>query len=89
MDATTDTPLQDQTPQVVRTALDVGQMVKRQRNGMNLRQLDVAGLANTGNRLIVDVENGKPTVQLQKVLDLLDILGLEVVIQPKKTSRTL
>jgi len=73
---------------IVRTALDVGQMVKRQRNGMNLRQLDVAGLANTGNRLIVDVENGKPTVQLQKVLDLLDILGLEVVIQPK-TSRTL
>lgn len=88
MDATTDTPLQDQTPRAVRTALDVGQMVKRQRNGMNLRQLDVAGLANTGNRLIVDVENGKPTVQLQKVLDLLDILGLEVVIQPK-TSRTL
>lgn len=73
---------------IVRTALDIGQMVKRQRNGMNLRQLDVAGLANTGNRLIVDVENGKPTVQLQKVLDLLDILGLEVVIQPK-TSRTL
>lgn len=88
MDATTDTPRQDQTPHVVRTALDVGQMVKRQRNDMNLRQLDVAGLANTGNRLIVDVENGKPTVQLQKVLDLLDILGLEVVIQPK-TSRTL
>lgn len=73
---------------VVRTALDVGQTVKQQRNDMNLRQLDVAGLANTGNRLIVDVENGKPTVQLQKVLDLLDILGLEVVIQPK-TSRTL
>jgi y4mF family transcriptional regulator len=88
MNATTDTPLQDQAPQVVRTALDVGQLVKRQRNGMKLRQLDVAGLANTGNRLIVDVENGKPTVQLQKVLDLLDILGLEVVIQPK-TARTL
>lgn len=88
MDATTDTPLQDQTPHAVRTALDVGQLVKRQRNDMNLRQLDVAGLANTGNRLIVDVENGKPTVQLQKVLDLLDILGLEVVIQPK-TSKTL
>lgn len=88
MDTTADSPLHAPTPHVVRTALDVGQMVKRQRNGMNLRQLDVAGLANTGNRLIVDVENGKPTVQLQKVLDLLDILGLEVVIQPK-TSRTL
>jgi HTH-type transcriptional regulator/antitoxin HipB len=86
MDAKADSPLLNQTPRVVRTALDVGQMVKLQRNGMNLRQLDVAGLANTGNRLIVDVENGKPTVQLQKVLDLLDILGLEVVIQPKTFS---
>lgn len=72
----------------VRTAQDLGHMVRQQRQDMKLRQLDVAGLANTGNRLIVDVENGKPTVQLQKVLDLLDILGLEVVIQPK-TSRTL
>lgn len=72
----------------VRTAQDIGRRVRQQRQDMNLRQLDVAGLANTGNRLIVDVENGKPTVQLQKVLDLLDILGLEVVIQPK-TSRTL
>ena len=51
-----------------------------------LRQLDVAGLANTGNRLIVDIENGKPTVQLQKVLDLLDILGLELVIQAKTSG---
>jgi HTH-type transcriptional regulator / antitoxin HipB len=88
MDATADSLSHDQTPHVVRIALDVGQLVKRQRNDMNLCQLDVAGLANTGNRLIVDVENGKPTVQLQKVLDLLNILGLEVVIQPK-TSRTL
>ncbi|MFN3617554.1 MAG: transcriptional regulator [Aquabacterium sp.] len=79
---------QNHSAAVIRTALDIGRLVKQQRNEMNLRQLDVAGLANTGNRLIVDVENGKPTVQLQKVLDLLDILGLEVVIQPK-TSRTL
>lgn len=51
---------------------------------MKLRQLDVAGLGNTGNRVIVDIENGKPTVQLQKVLDLMDLLGLEVVIQEKR-----
>jgi HTH-type transcriptional regulator/antitoxin HipB len=88
MNTTSDSPSRAHAPHAVRTALDVGQLVKRQRNDMNLRQLDVAGLANTGNRLIVDVENGKPTVQLQKVLDLLDILGLEVVIQPK-TSKTL
>jgi hypothetical protein len=48
-----------------------------------LSQLDLAGLGNTGNRFIVDLESGKPTIQLQKVLDLLDLLGLEAVIRPK------
>ncbi|WP_294636188.1 hypothetical protein [uncultured Aquabacterium sp.] len=43
-DATADTPLHYLAPHVVRTARDVGQMVKRQRKGTNLRQLDVAGL---------------------------------------------
>jgi len=38
---------------------------------------------NTGNRFIVDLENGKPTVQLQRVLDLMDLLGLEVVVRGK------
>ena len=53
-----------------------------------LRQLDIAGFGNTGNRFIVELENGKPTVQLQKVLDVLDLLGLEVLVRPK-TSRAL
>jgi len=43
----------------------------------------VAGLAGTGNRFIVDLERGKPTLQLQKVLDTLDLMGLEVVVQRK------
>ncbi|MCY1383857.1 transcriptional regulator, y4mF family [compost metagenome] len=57
--------------------------MRSQRARLALRQLDVAGLGNTGNRFIVELENGKPTVQLQKVLDLLDLLGLEVVVRPK------
>ncbi|WP_346728209.1 helix-turn-helix domain-containing protein [Rubrivivax gelatinosus] len=55
---------------------------------MALTQLDLAGLGNTGNRFIVDLENGKPTVQLQKALDILDLLGLEVVVR-SKASRSL
>jgi y4mF family transcriptional regulator len=67
----------------IHTALELGQLVRAQREKLLLRQVDVAGLGNTGNRFIVDLENGKPTVQLQKVLDLMDLLGLEVTIQPK------
>jgi HTH-type transcriptional regulator / antitoxin HipB len=67
----------------VRTSVQLGEIVRRQRTKQSLRQLDVAGLGNTGNRFIVELENGKPTVQLQKVLDVLDLLGLEVIVRPK------
>lgn len=73
-------PINEQT---VRTAAELGELVRAERARQALRQVDVAGLGNTGNRFIVELENGKPTVQLQKVLDLLDLLGLEVVIRPK------
>lgn len=70
-------------PLVVRTAGDLGGIVRQQRHGLKLRQIDLAGVGNTGNRLIVDIEKGKPTVQLQKVLDVLDLLGLELVVRQK------
>ena len=75
-------------PSVVRSAADVAQVVRSQRRALRLRQIDLAGIGNTGNRFIVDIEKGKPTVQLQKVLDLLDLLGLELVAR-QKTSRSL
>lgn len=75
-------------PRVVRSAADVGQVVREQRRELSLRQIDLAGIGNTGNRLIVDIEKGKPTVQLQKVLDVLDLLGLELIVR-QKTARAL
>ena len=69
----------------VRSAADLGQIVREQHRTSGLRQIDLAGIGNTGNRLIVDIEKGKPTVQLQKVLDL---LGLELVVR-QKTGRPL
>lgn len=72
----------------VHSAAELGQLVREQRHKLSLRQIDLAGIGNTGNRLIVDIEKGKPTVQLQKVLDVLDLLGLELVVRPK-TSRPL
>ena len=79
----TDTP--------IRSSVELGAVIRDQRRRLALRQLDLAGLGNTGNRFIVDLENGKPTVQLQKVLDLMDLLGLEVVVRTKasRSSSTL
>ena len=67
----------------IRSSIELGAVIREQRKRLALRQLDLAGLGNTGNRFIVEVENGKPTAQIQKVLDLLDLLGLEVVVRAK------
>lgn len=70
-------------PCAIRTAADIGQVMGTQRRALGLRQIDLAGIGNTGNRLVVDIEKGKPTVQLQKVLDMLDLLGLELTVNVK------
>lgn len=72
-------------PQVVRTSAELGMAARQQ---LGLKQDDVAGLGNTGTRFVGDLEGGKPTAQLQMVLDLLDLIGLEVVVQPKSGRLT-
>lgn len=67
----------------IRSSVELGAVIREQRKRLALKQLDLAGLGNTGNRFIVDLESGKPTVQLQKVLDLMDLLGLQVVVRAK------
>jgi y4mF family transcriptional regulator len=71
------------TETLIRSSVELGAVVREQRKRLALRQLDLAGLGNTGNRFIVDLESGKPTVQLQKVLDLMNLLGLELVVRAK------
>jgi HTH-type transcriptional regulator/antitoxin HipB len=68
---------------VIRSTGELGDLIRQRRRSLNLKQLDIAGLGNTGNRFIVDLEGGKPTVQLQKALDVLNLLGLEVVVRPR------
>lgn len=68
---------------VVGSAEELGAFIRKVRKSQGLTQVDIAGLGNTGNRVIVDIENGKPTVQLQKVLNYVSLLGLELVVKKK------
>ncbi len=65
------------------TTQAVGTLLRQRRRALALTQSDVARLGHTGQRFVIDLERGKPTVQLQKVLTVLDLLGLELVLQPK------
>ena len=58
----------------------VGKLVQAERKRQGLTQLQLAGLANTGIRFVSDLENGKGTVQLQKLLSVLSALGLGLYV---------
>ena len=62
---------------------ELGVLVRTIRKEQGLTQLDVAGLAGLSNRFVIDLEKGKPTLQTQKVLDVLSLLGLEVSVRKK------
>lgn len=62
------------------TAKDIGSLVKKTRKAQGLRQDELAGVANVGTRFIVDLEAGKPTVQLEKALSVLAVLGCRISI---------
>ncbi|PJM70877.1 helix-turn-helix domain-containing protein [Achromobacter ruhlandii] len=80
-------PSADAAATVIHTSAELGELVKEVRRAQGLLQTDLAGLSGTGNRFVVDLERGKPTLQLQKVLDMLDLLGMEVRVGPKRVGR--
>jgi y4mF family transcriptional regulator len=60
----------------------LGMIVHRERKAQKLRQAELAAAAGVGIRFIVDLEAGKPTLQLDKVLHVLATLGCEVAVTP-------
>jgi y4mF family transcriptional regulator len=61
---------------------DIGQIVRSTRKACRMRQDELAGVANVGLRFIVELEAGKPTVQLGKALQVLLALGCSIEISP-------
>jgi HTH-type transcriptional regulator / antitoxin HipB len=70
-------------PSSLLSTQELGELVRAIRKEQGLTQLDVAGLAGLSNRFVIDLEKGKPTLQTQKVLDVLSLLGLEVSVRKK------
>ena len=62
----------------IKNAGDLGRVVREARKAQKLSQNDLAGMAGTGRRFIVDLEKGKETVQFGKVLRVLATLGVSV-----------
>jgi y4mF family transcriptional regulator len=60
----------------LKTVTEIGRLVREERKRQNVTQLQLAGLAGTGIRYVSDLENGKGTIQVQKLLKVIQTLGL-------------
>jgi len=70
------------------TPSDIGALIQAVRKAQRLRQDQLAGAAGVGLRFVVDLEAGKPTAQIGKVLQVLQALGcsLRIAAPPERKA---
>lgn len=64
----------------LQTSAEIGTLIRQARKQQGISQTVLAGLSSVGTRFISDLENGKGTIQIQKLLNVLNALGLGLYI---------
>ena len=80
MTATTDSSTR------IDAAAGLGAAVRKRRRELGLTQEQIAGVAGVGVRFVSELERGKPTVQLGKLLQVTRRLGLDLWLAPRSGS---
>lgn len=69
---------------------DLGLLIRAVRKSANVRQDDLSAVAGVSRQFAIDVERGKPTIQLGRVLLLLKELGITLTADiPHEAAETL
>lgn len=71
----------------INTIQELGALVRQCRKEQGLSQTEFAGVCGVGNRFISDLESGKPTMRLDKVLQVLQSLGLALNLVQRAWKR--
>ncbi len=70
------------------TAQEIGQIVRASRRRLGVTQRDLALTSGTGLRFVIDLEKGKETCQIGKVLTVLNTLGIRIALTPPAVSES-
>ena len=73
----------DPNGNAIRSASDVGALIRKQRRAQGLRQAEAAALCGVGTRFLSELENGKEGASLGKALRVLRGLGVEVLLRAR------
>ncbi len=63
---------------IIRTAKELGQLIRDHRSRKDLTQAQLADLVGVSRKWIIDLEGGKRTTDLSLVLRTVNALGLEL-----------
>lgn len=66
----------------LQAAKKLGAAIKDCRKKLGLTQTQLADLAGVSLNYVSQLENGKPKTQLDKLLAVIDVLGLELALTP-------
>ena len=70
-------------------ASQLAEIVRRERKRQKVSQIRLSQLADVGVRFVRDLEDGKETVRLDKVLAVLETLGIAVELSsPNGSGKT-
>jgi len=69
--------------------LTVGEFVRQRRRAAGLTQYELGDLAGAGKRFVVELENGKPTLRMDKVNQALAVFGRQLGVVGRFAKRRL
>ncbi|MCB9029505.1 MAG: helix-turn-helix transcriptional regulator [Deltaproteobacteria bacterium] len=65
----------------MRDLSQLGQVVRKERKERGLTQAQLGEFAGVGINLVSQLERGKPTLRFDKLLDVLEVLGLRLKLE--------
>jgi len=69
------------------TPQDIGRLVRETRKGFGVTQKALALTSGTGLRFIIELERGKETAEIGKVLTILQTLGIQLTLAPPAATK--
>ena len=66
----------------------IGEVIQKERKRQKVLQRDLAELSGVSLHFLSNLENGKPSVEFQKVLLVLRSLGISMLLSPRVSDRS-
>lgn len=71
---------------IINSITDISEVIKKRRKSLGLTQSECAAMCNVGNRFFSELENGKETLHIGKVINCLQILGINISLTNREDN---